>query len=185
MANLPLSWGKPTIFIKDLGTSSAKWKKLATPVEDSTQLNTTQGEKKEAKIEGGENEAAQYKANTYQFLYNIRKAGGRKQPMANKNGVVTHEYAVLMQPEDAANTDGLYIERTTANVVDNWTSADGAIWQVTHDALAASVGNTVKWGKVTTATSSGKSTVAFTENSDMMAEGQTTAVTVAASEYEE
>ena len=36
MANLPLSWGKPTIFIKDLGTSSAKWKKLATVKSGST-----------------------------------------------------------------------------------------------------------------------------------------------------
>lgn len=186
--NIPLSWGKCTLFIKDLGTTGAKWKKLATPVEDSTNLTPAQGDKLEAKIEGGENEAVKYKKNTYQLTYNIRKAQGRKQPMANTDGVVKNEYAVLLQPEDPT-TDGFYIERSSANVQDQFTTAEGAIWAITHDALSPSSGNTVKWGTVTTATSGSGGetikTVAFAENEDMMAEGQATAVTVVASEYTE
>jgi hypothetical protein len=186
--NVPLSWGKPKIFIKDLGTTGAKWKLLNTPVEDSTNLSSEQGDKLEAKIEGGENEAVKYKKNTYTLAYNIRKAQGRKQPMANTDGVVKNEYAVLLQPEDP-NTDGFYIERSSANIQDTFTTADGAIWAVTHDALSPSVGNTVKWGKVTLATTgtgdTAKPTVKFEENTDMMAEGQAAAVVVAATEYEE
>lgn len=181
---VPLSWGKPNIFILNLTTPGSKWKLLPTPVEDSTNLTPTQGDKMEAKIEGGENEAVKYKKNTYQFLYNIRKAQGRKQPMANSDGVVKAEYAILLQPEDPT-TDGLYIERSSGNVQDSFTAADGAIWQVTHDALAPSTGNTVKWGTVTTAKDeNGKTTVAFKENEDMLAEGQTEAVKVEAAEYE-
>ena len=177
MNNVPLSWGKCTIFIKDLGTDNAKWKKLATPVEDSTNLASTQGDKLEAKIEGGENEAVKYKKNTYQLTYNIRKAQGCNQPMANTDGVVKNEYAVLLLPEDAS-TDGFYIERTSANIQDNFTTAEGAIWQVTHDALSPSTEgtNTVKWGKVTVVDKVENDvptrTVDFHENDEMLAEGQ-------------
>ena len=188
--NVPLSWGKCTLFIKDLGTTGAKWKKLVTPVEDSTNLTPTQGDKLEAKIEGGENEAVKYKKNTYQLVYNIRKAQGRKQPVANIDGTVKNEYAVILLPEDDT-TDGFYIERSSVNVQDSFTAADGAIWQMTHDALTPSTEgtNTVKWGKVTlgkTGTGeSQKNTIKFDENQDMMAEGQSTAVAVPASEYED
>ena len=51
-----IGWGKPRIFIKDLDVTSPAWEELPTPVEDSTQLTTTKGDKQEAKIEGGENE---------------------------------------------------------------------------------------------------------------------------------
>lgn len=179
--NVPLSWGKPKIFIKKLGDNTAVWKLLATPVEDSTNLSTTQGDKIEAKIEGGSNEAVKYKKNTYQFLYNIRKAQGRNQPMPNNDGVVKSEYSVLMQPEDV-NTDGIYIERTSANIQDTFTTAEGAIWAVTHDALEPANGNTVKWGKVTTAVANETKTVKFEENEDMVADGAT-AIELAAAEY--
>lgn len=48
-----IGWGKPRVFIKDLDASAPKWEELPTPVEDSTQLTTTKGDKQEAKIEGG------------------------------------------------------------------------------------------------------------------------------------
>ena len=186
--NVPLSWGKCTLFIKKYGDT--KWKRLVTPVEDSTNLTPTQGDKMEAKIEGGTNEAVKYKSNTYQLTYNIRKAQGRKQPIANKDGVVKDEYAVMLQPEDDT-TDGFYIERTSVNVQDTFTTADGAIWQLTHDALEPTKGNTVKWGQVTVSqTGTGESAVnkvAFSENEDMLAEGQTAAdkTVISATEFTE
>lgn len=180
--NVPLSWGKPKLLIKNLSDDNAKWKLLATPVENSTNLSTTQGDKMEAKIEGGENEAVKYKKNTYQLAYNIRKAQGRNQPAPNKDGVVKAEYAVLLQPEDV-DTDGFYIERTAMNIQDNFTTNEGAIWNVTHDALSPSTAdtNTVKWGKVTV--ESGK--VSFVENEEMMAEDQDAAVTFSNESYED
>ena len=47
-----LAWGKPRIFVKKLGVGGS-WIELPTPVEGSTQLSTTKGDKNEAKIEGG------------------------------------------------------------------------------------------------------------------------------------
>lgn len=184
--NLPLSWGKCKIFIKNIAQQNSKWKLLPTPVEDSTNLTPTQGDKLEAKIEGGEYEAVKYKKNTYQLVYNIRKAEGRKQPMANNDGVVKDEYAILLQPEDP-NTDGFYIERSAANIQDQFTTAEGAIWNCTHDALSPASGNTVKWGKVTTTATSGETPtlkVAFAENPDMVADGAQ-AINLTAEVYEE
>lgn len=188
MTTVPLSWGKCTLFIKSSATGS-KWKRLVTPVEDSTNLATTQGDKLEAKVEGGENEAVKYKKNTYQLTFNIRKAQGRAQPIANTDGVVKNEYSVLLLPEDAT-TDGFYIERCSANIQDTFTAADGAIWNITMDALVPTTGNTVKWGIVTvvepvTGGNPSAGTVAFAENSEMMAEGQETPESVEASEFEE
>ena len=189
--NVPLSWGKCTLFIKSAAAGS-KWKRLVTPVEDSTNLATTQGDKLEAKVEGGENEAVKYKKNTYQLTFNIRKAQGRAQPMPNTDGVVKDEYSVLLQPEDPT-TDGFYIERTSANIQDTFTTADGAVWNITMDALVPTKGNTVKWGLVTVTQGSGSgqsatpSKVAFVENEEMLAEGQTSTdkTTITAAEFEE
>ena len=179
MNTVPLSWGKCTLFIKS-SESGSKWKRLVTPVEDSTNLATTQGDKMEAKVEGGENEAVKYKKNTYQLTFNIRKAQGRAQPIPNTDGIVKAEYSVLLLPEDAT-TDGFYIERCSANIQDTFTTADGAIWNITMDALVPTKkGNTVKWGIITvveptTGENPSGGTVNFNENSEMMAEGQESA----------
>ena len=83
-----IGWGKPRVFIKDLDASAPKWEELPTPVEDSTQLTTTKGDKQEAKIEGGENEDVKYGKNTYALALNIRAAKGRKRPVSDSDGVV-------------------------------------------------------------------------------------------------
>ena len=68
-----LSWGKPRIFVKDLDAEAAKWKELNTPAQDTTELQSTKGDKMEAPIEGGENEEVKYKDGQYAVVYNIRK----------------------------------------------------------------------------------------------------------------
>ena len=165
-----LSWGIPTIFVKDLGTIDAKWKKLFTPVEGSTELVPTKGDKQEAKIEGGENEAVKYKKSTYEVNFNIRRAKDRKPPMPSQDGVVLNNYAFLLQPEDPT-TDGFYIEKTSVSIDETYTAADGAIWQVVMSALKPDAGNTVKWGVVTTSTEAEKTVVSFTENANTKAPG--------------
>ena len=142
-----LSWGEPGIYIKKLGDTSAKWKKLPTPVEDSTQLSTTKGEKKEAKVEGGANEDVKFAKNTYALVFNIRMAKGRQRPIEDEDGLITDNYAVALQPEDK-DTDGFIIDKSTVSVEDGWTAADGGILIYTFDALKPDTGKQVKWGKV-------------------------------------
>lgn len=164
-----LSWGRPRIFTKDLDTENATWKEINTPVEDSTELQTTKGDKMEAPIEGGQNEDVKYKGSTYELVYNIRKYKGRSAPYATKDGVSTHHYSVALMPEDVTNI-GFVIERTAVSVDDTFTAADGAIWNVQHDAIAAVTGNTVKWG---TLSITEENKLSFTETQP--AEGATAA----------
>lgn len=153
------SWGKCTIWIAKLvnGTPST-WKKIYTPVDGSTQLQTTKGEKKEAKIEGGDNEAVKYNKSTYALVFNIR--GGnedgtpREKPFDDNDGVIEGEYALKLQPEDAS-VEGLNLERGTLSCEDQWSSADGTIWAYTFDALKPASGDTVKWDVITDPTTAG------------------------------
>lgn len=173
-----LSWGKPRIFVKDLDTNDAPWVELNTPVQDSTELQPTKGNKMEAPIEGGENEDVMYQASKYAVVYNIRKLKGRSVPIPHKNGVVSKNYAFMLMPEDGTNI-GFYIEKTTVTVDDNFKCAEGAAWNIQHDAIAAASGNTVKWGTVVVAAKTDEGatghTITFTET--QLAEGQTTATT--------
>lgn len=150
-----IGWGKPRIFVKDLDVESPKWEELSTPVEDSTQLTTTKGDKEEAKIEGGENEDVKYGKNTYALAINIRAAKGRKRPISDNDGVVQHNYALALQPEDP-EVQGFCMEKTTVSVEDTFTSADGGVWAYTFDALKHSTDkNQIQWGKIIVTESGG------------------------------
>lgn len=158
MANI--SWGKPRLFTFDADVPGSNAYELATPVEDSTQLTPTKGDKLEAKVEGGDNEDVKYKRSTFATNFNIRKAKNRKPPYPSVDGVVSHHYGLLLMPEDPT-TEGFYIEKNTIGIDDTFTAADGAIWAVQADALKAEEGNTVKWGTVTLS----DNTLTFTERS--------------------
>lgn len=132
-----LSWGKCTIWIGKLGEEDAapsEWTKVPTPVENSTVLTATKGDKTEAKVEGGEVEAVKYGKNTYSLAFNIRAAKGRKKPVEDKNGTIDGNYAVKLQPEDPT-VEGLDIKKATLSMLPSFSTADGTIWQYTADVL--------------------------------------------------
>lgn len=143
-----ISWGKPRIFVKDLDTPEAAWVEFPTPSEGTTQLSTTKGNKQEAKIEGGENEDVRYGKNTYALALNIRAAKGRKKPVADDDGVVPHNYALALQPEDP-ETPGLVMRKSAVSVEDAYTASDGASWTYTFDALKAEKDKKqITWGVI-------------------------------------
>ena len=142
-----LSWGKPTIEFGKCGADGAApttWTKLSyDPVENSTKLTPTKGEKKEAKVEGGENEAVKYAKNTYVFEFEVRAAKGRTKPIVDSDGVVDGEYAVRLTPEDPT-VEGILIDRATASVEETFDTAEGKKWKYTFDVLKPVSGNQVK-----------------------------------------
>lgn len=142
-----IGWGKPRIFIKDLDAAQPKWEELPTPIEDSTTLETTKGDKTEAKIEGGENEDVKYSKNTYMLNLSIRAAKGRKRPISDEDGVVAHNYAIALQPEDPS-VQGFTMEKSTVSVEDTFSTAEGGIWAYAFDALKPKTGKQVKWGVI-------------------------------------
>lgn len=142
MTDTILSWGKPTIKID--GTALAY-----TPVEGSTQLTVTKGDKVEAIVEGGGVEAVKYKRNKSQLVFNIRRAKGRTFPLAIKGGVCAGEHTLELVPEEAG-APGFKMARTIISVDETYTAADGAIWEVTVDVLEPTDGTeAVIWADTT------------------------------------
>jgi hypothetical protein len=160
-----LSWGKPKLVIRKITSDGfGEFITLNTPVEGTTQLSTTKGDKTEAKIEGGENEAVRYARNTYALAATIRGAKDRNKPVEDKDGVIDGEYQVFLQPEDAS-APGMVMQRATLSLEETYTAADGLQWAYTADALKPESGeDQVQWGTVSFTETSGKVTaVAFTE----------------------
>lgn len=157
-----LAWGKCRAFIKDLDTENAAWEELPTPVEGSTALETTKGDKQEAKIEGGENEDVRYAKNTYALNLNIRAAKGRLKPIEDSDGIIDHNYAIAIQPEDP-KAYGLMIDKAKVSVSDTFSTEEGVIWEYTFDALKPDSGDQCKMGVITVAESGDSLTVTFAE----------------------
>lgn len=129
-----LGWGKCRLFVKDIDDPSAKWIEFPTPVENSTTLETTKGDKQEAKVEGGENEDVRYAKSTYVLNANIRAAKGRVKPIKDSDGIVDHNYSVAVQPEDP-DAIGVYIPKAKPSVEDTWSTEEGGAWNYAFDAL--------------------------------------------------
>lgn len=144
---MDLSWGKPTIKIGMLGANNAApttWIDIPTPVENSTKLTPTKGTKKEAKIEGGENEAIKYSANTYAFEFEIRSGNGRAKPVDDVDGVIAGEYAVKLQPENPTS-EGIVIDRSVMSLEETYDAENGTKLKYTFDVLKPVTGNQVKF----------------------------------------
>ncbi len=143
--NNPIGWGKCSIIVKDLDTDGAKWVKLATPKEDSTELTPSKGDKKEATIEGGGNEDVKYSRSTYELTYTIRRNTSRKKPFEDQDGVVANRYAVFVQPENV-KVPGPLMEKSVVTLEDPFDTTDGGQLTYTHDGLLPDDdSNTVKW----------------------------------------
>ena len=149
-------------------TPADNWHELYTPIENSTQLNVTKGEKLEARIEGGGAEDVKYKRGTFGLAFNIRKgkvpgaSTARRLPFASVDGYVNDQFAVLLQPEDPT-CEGFLIERGTVTIDESYSSTDGGVWQIQIDAIKPASGDTIKWGVVTTDATA--KTIQFTEGS--------------------
>lgn len=148
-----LAWGKPTIKIGKLPASGdytdiTNWIAIPTPVEGTTQMQTTKGDKTEAKIEGGTNEDVKYKKNTYALEFEIYAKKGRTKPIADVDGIIDGEYALKLQPEDAS-VAGIIIQKAHVSVEDTWNAEDGGKWKYTFDALEPDSGNQILYEVIT------------------------------------
>ena len=152
-----IGWGKPDVYVKDLETVGAKWQKVPTPIEDSTELSTEKGDKLEALIEGGEAEDVKYKSNKYTLAYGIRRMKNRAMPFADVDGVISHRYAVAIVPEDPT-APGCLIDNSIVSAEDVYNAADGSSVTYTHDVLKPTSGNAVKFGTITVTESGGEIT---------------------------
>lgn len=143
-----LGWGKPKMFAKNLDNPKSPWITFPTPVVDSTEMTPTKGEKKEAKIEGGEYEDVKYSKNTYAVGFKIRAAKNREKPIADVDGVIEGNWAFVLQPEDPS-TPGFVMRKSTASIEDSFTASEGGVWAYLFDALKDGDHQQVEWGVIT------------------------------------
>lgn len=132
-----LSWGASDIWARKYnGTSKGtNWVKFDAAVEGSVQLETTEGDKTEAKVEGGENEAVRRSRNTYSLSLQERVGAAFTYKIPDVDGIVDGEWEVLLKPTENSTAPALYIPKATASTSDSYTSADGTIHTTRFDAL--------------------------------------------------
>lgn len=100
-------WGKPTITITAVGTSSDNSSKLTvpTPAAGTVQLTTETGDEHTADLEGGGYEARRFDKNSFTFEFAVRFANGRTMPFEDKStdGVITGQYSVTVTGVDTGS----------------------------------------------------------------------------------
>ena len=163
-----ISWGKPQIFIgpttATIATSASSgtndWYLLSTPVEDSTNLTGTQGDKTEATIEGGEAEATKYNAATFELTMNVRMAldGTTYRYLPNplyesvsnsgdrSDGYTASSVSVVLIPQEPS-APGFYCPDCSVSIMETYTAADGAMWEITLAPNASGTTKAVQWGQ--------------------------------------
>lgn len=156
-----LMWGKALAALarkKDTGGYDT-FAKMPEMVENSMALNTTKGEKKEAKVEGGGVEAVKYSKNGYSLVADFRRGMVGSTAVAfpfddyEVDGVVDGVWYLRVQPEDKT-AGGLAVEEVIISTEDLFTSADGAIKRVTFDFIKPEPDsdgndvNTIDWSPI-------------------------------------
>lgn len=132
-----LSWGKCKVKLTPIeGTGATEQEHVFTDiVEDSTSLETTQGDKQEATIEGGEIEAVRYKANSYELGFQVRlKSDQIEPPIDGDEGVVAGEWTAKVEPE-ASGAPMCTINRAAVNVQVSFSAAEGFMATYTVSSL--------------------------------------------------
>ena len=133
-----LNWGKPKLEICALENGSMpevpSWTELDTPVENSTSLETTEGEKTEALDEGGSVVDTRKKKNKYSLKFSLFEKKNKEKPIADEDGVINTEYAIRLTPEDTS-TKGFIIKKASVSYQYTYTTADGGRHVYTFDAL--------------------------------------------------
>lgn len=129
-----LSWGKPKIRITKIGDESAQPIVIPTPVEGTTALNTTKGNKVDAPLEGGGYEDIKYNKNTYSFEFELYASKGREKPVEDTDGIINGLYKIELQPEDPT-TQGIVIDKAVLSVEETYSAEIGIKWKYTADVL--------------------------------------------------
>lgn len=137
-----VSWGAPTLEFMKLSstvkvppagawTAQAGYFKLEGNVllEDSSQLNTTDGETKSLRNEKGEDVDRKQMPASYQFQTSVIKKKGEtlvQNGLAPINGVVAGDWAMRLIPEDPETT-GFVFRKCSIATSKGWNADQGAL----------------------------------------------------------
>ena len=146
MANI-ISWGKPKLeyvkFENGEMPQTPTWKAFPTPVENSTKLETEEGDSKEAKVEGGEIIATRKNASKYKLEFEIYETDDLVIPIPDEDGIILDQYAVRLSPENSS-AKGFIMDKTNVSSVKTWDSEIGGKIKYTFTALKPKTGKMLK-----------------------------------------
>lgn len=143
MAHKILSWGKCKAVVTPLsgyGVSDENEDGIQTAitfksiVQNSTSLETAEGEKTEARIEGGGLEAMLQGEDTYTLTFQERIGSEDQVRLINRNGVVDGIFQIDIIPANRA-AKKLTVCHASAHVALSYSSADGIIATYTFTSL--------------------------------------------------
>lgn len=177
-----LSKGKATIKLAEIDANGnlGEWVSCDVPKLDSTQLNTTEGDKTEYKQEGGSLVDNDVKESTYEFTFQLYAKKGGQKPISTTNGLTTKNYAVMVIPNDP-ECYGFVIHKTSVSCLDSYTSADGILWEYKFTGLQTddhdNIFDYIIYSEIL---QTNKNSLIFTADAD--SEGQTVTAEIEASE---
>ena len=147
-----LAWGECSVTatpIEGSGATVTSAVTFPTPVEGTTNLSTTQGDKNEAKVEGGAVVAVRYNANSYELTFDIRMHSTLTAlPLDGTDGVIPGEFTVVVKPTENTAAPGVTINRASANVQVSYTSEGGVVATYTFSSLKVENGNQITVGVI-------------------------------------
>ena len=171
-----IAWGQPKMWYTELVNGAvaalARWKSIFPPQEGTTNVSVTEGERRQAKVEGGKTIAARKDADefTLNFTEYARTPDTGVEPempfQKAHDGVIGGEYAIKLQPEYAGAV-GLQVDRCNASVQPNWTAEIGTTFAFSCQLLMPEDGSDMaKWQVVDAPVSLSTFDIAFSAEAD-------------------
>lgn len=133
-----LNWGKPTIefckYIDGKFPDAPVWETMPTAVEGTVTMETAEGEKKEAKEEGGAVIDSYTSKSSFTLSFELFEKKGETKPIEDEDGVILDSYAFRITPEDETN-NGYIMKKASVTFLQTYNAADGGRWKYTVSAL--------------------------------------------------
>ncbi len=144
-----IMWGACTIKATPISNTGATLESavtLSAPAQGQTSLSMTEGEKQEAKIEGGAVEAVRRDFDAFQLTCRERVGSANKtDAFSSVDGVVPGEFAIEVTPTENASAPKLNIARATIHVGIEYNATDGAFFVYTYDVLKPASGSMISF----------------------------------------
>jgi hypothetical protein len=142
-----LNWGKMKLETKPSEGGApkehAEWKKIDTPKNGTTKIDTTEGNVTEALEEGGGVVDSRTEQSKYKLEFDLFVKKDVDPPFTDVDGVIQGEHAFRLIPEDPT-AKGYLIDRAQVAVTESFTSAEGGLMHYVIKVLKPKEGEFLK-----------------------------------------
>ena len=147
-----LNWGKMKLETKTSEggepKASEEWKKIDTPKNGTTKIETTAGNVTEALEEGGGVVDSRTEQSKYQLEFDLFVKKDTDPPFEDVDGIIKGEHAFRLIPEDPS-AKGYLVDRAQVTVTESYTSAEGGLLHYVVKVLKPKTGEYLKTQVIT------------------------------------